>query len=459
MTICNDLRQAVLQAAMQGNLTEQLSTDSSVDELLAAIAAEKEELIKQKKSKKEKPLAPISEDEIPFDIPENWRWVRLGNIGDTNIGLTYKPTDISKDGTPVLRSSNIQNNAMDYTDLVCVSCNIPERAIICKGDILICVRNGSRKLVGKSAIVDKDGMSFGAFMAKFHSQYNVFINYFLQSPLFREKLDGVKTETINQITQDMLKNQIMPFPPIEEQQRIVDKVEELMAKIDEMEKTEQTLESIKSAFPDDMKAAILQAAMQGKLSTHYDTDDNASALVEVVLEERKNAGKLSTTEPVDIDDCDIPNYWNVIRAGQCLGLLDGKKVTDVKLPYLEAKYLRGSKAAEHKTSGKFVQRGENVILVDGENSGEVFTLNEDGILGSTFKVLFLPTCMNKQFLLYFLEQHRGLLRNNKRGAAIPHLNKELFNNLVLPIPPLAEQQRIVEKLDKLLPLCDNLSAL
>ena len=156
--LAQNLRDAVLQAAMEGKLTEQLESDSSVDELLEDIAEEKERLIKEKIIKKEKKLASITENEIPFDIPDNWKWEKLGLITITNIGLTYKPQNISNSGTLVLRSSNIQNGKMSYLDNVYVSMKIPESAKISKGDVLICVRNGSKKLVGKAAIVDRDGI-------------------------------------------------------------------------------------------------------------------------------------------------------------------------------------------------------------------------------------------------------------------------------------------------------------
>ena len=169
------------------------------------------------------------DDEIPFEIPYSWEWVRLGTVGETNIGLTYQPSDKSdSSGTLVLRSSNIQDGKMNYEDCVFVSCEVPERARIQKGDLLICARNGSRSLIGKCAIVDKNDMAFGAFMAKFCSPFNSYIKLFFDSPLFRSQLEGVKTETINQITQDMLKRQLIPLPPLAEQERIVRKIEELL---------------------------------------------------------------------------------------------------------------------------------------------------------------------------------------------------------------------------------------
>ena len=139
------------------------------------------------------------------------------------------------DGIAVLRSNNIQKSNMNYDDLVYVSCAVPNRAMIDKGDILICARNGSRALVGKAAIVDMAGMAFGAFMAKYTSMLsgslNPYILLFIESPVFRKQLDGVKTETINQITQDMLKSQLIPIPPLSEQRRIVEKQRELFDKI------------------------------------------------------------------------------------------------------------------------------------------------------------------------------------------------------------------------------------
>ena len=144
-----ELKNSILQHAVQGKLVPQDPTDEPASVLLERIKAEKAQLIKDKKIKAEKPLAPITEEEIPFEIPESWEWVRLGEIGLTNIGLTYKPSDISEIGVPVLRSNNIQNGSIDLNNLVRVNTIVTPKNVAQKGDILICARNGSKNLVGK----------------------------------------------------------------------------------------------------------------------------------------------------------------------------------------------------------------------------------------------------------------------------------------------------------------------
>jgi type I restriction enzyme S subunit len=224
-----DLQKSILQLAIQGKLVEQRPEEGTAEELYQQIQAEKQRLIKEGKIKKEKPLPEITEDEIPFDIPENWKWVKLGEIGYTNIGLTYSPQNQTSDGTIVLRSNNIRDGQMDYEDIVRVNMDIPENKMCHIGDILICARNGSKRLVGKAAIVDREGMSFGAFMAVYRSICNPYVLHVINSAYFRNSLlEDTGTTTINQITQDMLKNALIPLPPLAEQKRIVKKLEEIL---------------------------------------------------------------------------------------------------------------------------------------------------------------------------------------------------------------------------------------
>lgn len=153
--------------------------------------------------------------------------------------------------------------------------------------------------------------------------------------------------------------------------------------------------------------------------------------------------------PVDEQEYDIPNNWVWIYQNIACQLSDGEKKSGAEYPYLEVKYLRGNIDAEIKDSGKFITSNTKVILVDGENSGEVFEVLEDGYMGSTFKVLNISAGINEKYLLYFVDSKRELLRNNKTGSAIPHLNKKLFFSLGFPLPPLAEQERIVEQIESL----------
>lgn len=129
-------------------------------------------------------------------------------------------------------------------------------------------------------------------------------------------------------------------------------------------------------------------------------------------------------------------------------LTDGQKQEGQGV-LLDAKYLRGKSSAVCVGKGKFVKTGDNIILVDGENSGEVFPVPQDGYMGSTFKQLWLSESMYVPYLLVFIRFHKDALRNSKRGAAIPHLNKDLFYNLIVGIPPIQEQKRIVEKINSL----------
>lgn len=225
-----DMQKSILQMAIQGKLVPQVPEEGTGEELFQHIQAEQgQEEDKPKRRGKKASVAVATEQEPPFDIPETWKWVRLGQLGYTNIGLTYSPKGVCDDGVVVLRSSNIQNGRMDYDDIVRVSCSIPENKMCHIGDILICARNGSKRLVGKAALIDKEGMSFGAFMAVFRSVCNPYILHVINSAYFRNTLLGdTGTTTINQITQDMLKNVLIPLPPLAEQKRIVAKLEEIL---------------------------------------------------------------------------------------------------------------------------------------------------------------------------------------------------------------------------------------
>ena len=239
------VKSKILDLAIRGKLVPQNHDDEPASVLLERIRAEKEDLIRQGKIKRDKKESVIFkgednsyyrnyenkviciDEDLPFEIPPNWEWYNLSMIGTTNIGLTYRPEDIVDDGTMVLRSSNIINGKIDLADLVRVNTNIRDNQYIEENDILICARNGSKALVGKCAIFSgiQEKASFGAFMAIYRTQFYKYVYHFLNSNTFRSTFNSDDTKQINQITQDMIKNTLIPMPPVAEQQRIVDTIE------------------------------------------------------------------------------------------------------------------------------------------------------------------------------------------------------------------------------------------
>ena len=248
------IKSKILDLAIRGKLVPQNLNDEPASALLERIRAEKEELIKQGKIKRDKKESVIFkgednsyyrnydnkticiDEDLPFDLPSNWEWCNLSMIGTTNIGLTYRPEDIVDDGTMVLRSSNIINGQIDLTDLVRVNTSIRDNQYMEENDILICARNGSKALVGKCAIFSgiQEKASFGAFMAVYRTQFYKYVYYFLNSNTFRSTFNNDDTKQINQLTQDMIKNALIPIPSLSEQQRIVETIESVFAYLDEI---------------------------------------------------------------------------------------------------------------------------------------------------------------------------------------------------------------------------------
>ena len=478
--LADKLRKSVLQSAIQGKLTEQLAIDDNVEDLLQAIKEEKELLIKEKKIKKQKPLPEITEEEIPFEIPENWRWVRLGEISLLNIGLTFKPTEISNEGTIVLRSSNIKNGKIDLSDIVRINKEIPVSKLAKKNDLLICVRNGSKKLVGKTAIIENDNFAFGAFMSICRSKCYKYLYYYLSSPLFRGNFDSVTTTTINQITQTNLKNRIVPLPPLAEQKRIVEKLDNVLANIEKLKSSEEKLSILQKNFPDKLKKSILQSAIQGKLTEQLATDDKVEDLLQAIKEEKERLikeKKIKKQKPLpEITEEEIPfaipESWKWVRLGEITSIKGGKripvgkKLTTVNTGY---KYIR---VADMK-NGTVIDTDIHYIDEEIYKKISAYTISKNDVYitcaGTIGRIGIVPDFfdganltenadkiilyfINKLWLCYALnsEAIQNQIRNVTTKVGQPKLAIKRIENMIIPLPPLAEQKRIVEKLDKLL---------
>jgi len=275
------------------------------------------------------------------------------------------------------------------------------------------------------------------------------------------------------ISREHILNLLIPLPPTNEQYEIDKKLQEILPFIDRYAKSQEALDKLNVELLGNLKKSILQEAVQGRLVQQIAEEGTGEELLEQIKLEKQQLikeGKLKKSALTDSvifrgDDnkyyerinaqtveielpFEYPNNWSVLRLKDICQLIDGEK-RNGKGICLDAKYLRGKSSATIVEKGKFVYAGDNIILVDGENSGEVFTVPQDGYMGSTFKQLWLSSTMWKPYILAFILFYKEDLRNSKRGAAIPHLNKELFYNLPIGIPPYQEQQRIAKRINEL----------
>lgn len=240
------------------------------------------------------------------------------------------------------------------------------------------------------------------------------------------------------IDRSIILNQIIQLPPLAEQHRIVAEIESWFALIDIIEQSKEGLETaIKQA-----KNKILDLAIHGKLVQQNPNDEPASELLK-----RINPKAQITCDNRHYEN--IPKGWAVTQLDSICSLSEGQSLTGKVLPYLDVKGLRSNKYSS-KTSGKFIEQGTMLILVDGENSGEVFQAPIEGYQGSTMKVLIISPLINRDYILYFIKFYQKALRENKVGSAIPHLNKKMFRELEIAIPPINEQKRIVAAIDLLM---------
>ena len=299
--------------------------------------------------------------------------------------------------------------------------------------------------------------------------------YFFKSDLFINHCVGTFNGVVGQqrISKSIIESIKFPLPPISEQKRIVEKLRNVSRHIEHYGKSQDSLNQLNEQVKEQLKKSILQEAIQGKLVPQISEEGISQELLEQIRQEKKKLvkeGKLKKSalndsvifkgddnkyyeqlnaQVAQIEcDYDFPDNWAVARLSSICTLVDGEK-KDGQQICLDAKYLRGKGTGDYLQKGRFVQKGDNIILVDGENSGEVFTAPCDGYMGSTFKQLWVSFVMYLPYVLNFILFYKELLRKSKRGSAIPHLNKEIFYSLIIGIPPYQEQVRIVNKINEI----------
>ena len=350
-------------------------------------------------------------------------------------------------------------------------------------DLLLAMTGGT---VGKSFFVqevpEKMYLNQRVAIIRSTSLLPEYINIHLKSLIIIDLINSIKNSTNDNISMRDITSFPFPLPPLAEQQRIVAKIEELMPLVEQYGKAQSELEALNSNIREQLKKSVLQYAIEGKLVPQCKEDGTAEDLLQEIHTEKQRLyteGKLKKKdlahstifrgednkyyeqigkEVSDITEeipYDLPNGWSFCRLSVLCWLDDGSKHFDEILPYLDAKYQRGHSLPTYIQEGRLVEAQSKVILVDGENSGEVFITRERGYLGSTFKLLQSMPQVSATWMQYVLENYRPLLKGSKVGAAIPHLNKKLFHNLIIGLPCRKEQEFIAEQLDSMFQLIEG----
>lgn len=497
------LKNSILQWAIQGKLVPQDPNDEPASVLLDKIRQEKERLIKEKKIKRDKNASIIYrgednsyyekilatgevkciDEEVPFEIPKGWEWCRLRNLCTIfgRIGFRgYTKSDMVEKGNGAISisPSNMKENGnMDFNVCSYISWykyeESPEIQIQIN-DVLV-VKTGSS--YGKTCIIkslpERATINPQIAVLKFIGVIPAWLTSALNSPHVQNQFnDYVIGTSIPTFSQEKLGSTLLPCPPMQEQQRISLLIKNLMYHISHYDESQKRLAELNLQVKDDIKKSLLQEAIQGKLVQQIAEEGTAQELLEQIKTEKQKLvkeGKLKKSalndsiifrgddnkyyeqigsEITEIDlPFEFPSSWSIARLNAVCQLTDGLKTTG-KQCLLDAKYLRGKSSETIVEHGKFVYKGDNIMLVDGENSGEVFIVPQDGYMGSTFKQLWISSSMYEPYILAFIQFYKETLRNSKKGAAIPHLNKELFYGLIIGIPPLQEQRRVVQKIEQ-----------
>lgn len=420
------------------------------------------------------------DSEIPFDIPDNWAWCRVCNIFILNpknnnededmaafipmemIDACYGSSFLYKE----VKWKSIKNGYTHFSD-----------GDIAFAKITPCFQNR------KSAVFENlpNGIGAGTTELKVLRPYANTVNpyyllFFLETPCFVEEASFKGTANQQRIISGYLESKLFPLPSKAEQDRIVKQIQQLLPLTNKYEFAFEAHLRQQNSINSLLKKSILQEAIQGRLVPQIESEGTAEELLAEITEEKKRLvkeGKLKKSaltasrifrgddnryyEQIgsDIEEIEVnfnfPNNWSVCRLKELCQLTDGEK-TEGSYPCLDAKYLRGKSSATILNGGKMVYKNDNIILVDGENSGEVFTVPCDGYMGSTFKQLWISRQVDKVFVLLIILFYKSMLRNSKKGAAIPHLNKELFYNIIVGVPPILEQKRITNRVSELFDL-------
>jgi len=482
------LKNAILQEAIEGRLVPQNPNDEPASALLARIRKEKEQLVKAGKlKKKDLEVKPISEDEIPFEIPDSWEWVRWGTLSES-IQYGYNAPAKARGRIPMVRISDIQNGKIVWDTVP--YCDINENDIdgylLKQNDILFARTGGT---VGKSYLVKempKEAIYAGYLIRTRYSKSLCpqYLKFFMESTLYWLQLkDGTIATAQPNCNGKTLSQMILPLPPLAEQHRIVAKIEELLPKVEEYGKAQDALNKLNAELPERLKKSILQEAIEGRLVPQDPNDEPASVLLAKIRKEKEQLvkeGKLKKKDlietPISEEEIpfEIPESWEWVKLGTISKLLGGFAFKSHEYTNDGSRVVRISDVSEEGFVNKSIVRHpyDNSLAQYVICSNDILMAMTGGTVGKSLLVKTLP---EEKMLL---NQRVAIIRCN--GVLVDYINyviksdsiqsvisdsKNSTNdnismadiyNFMIPLPPLAEQHRIVEKLEQVLSEIDKI---
>lgn len=487
-----ELKVSILQLAIQGKLVPQLPEEGTGEDLFQQIQAEKQSLIKAGKIKKEKLLPEIAEDEIPFDIPESWKWIKLGDVASVLGGKRIpagRTLTTDNTGYKYIRVSDMKNGSVLADNLLYVPTDIYpsiSRYVIHKEDVYITVA-GTIGRVGKiPPEIDGANLTENADRLVFQIIDQDWLIKCLESSLVQQQIIDATTKVGQpKLAIKRIQELLIPLPPLAEQKRIVAKIEELIPYIDRYEQAWSKLEDFNKRFPVDMQKSILQMAIQGKLVEQRAEEGTGEELYQQIQAEKQaliKAGKIKKEKslPEITDDevpFDIPDSWKWVRIGSLLHkLVDGThrtpKYTTSGVPFVSVRNMSNGTLSLEDT--KFIseeehrelwnrcnpQRGDILLSKVGTTGvpAKVNTDEEFSLFVSVALLKFNNDLLDIDFLIYSIlaPDFQKQCKEHTRGVGNKNWVIVDIANTVMPLPPLAEQKRIVAKLEEILPLCERL---
>lgn len=484
-----DLKNSILQLAVQGKLVQQYPEDGTATDLLKHIAQKKSDLIKDGALKKEKPLPAVDANNLPFDVPENWVWIRLGDFcsiyNGNSINAGEKAEKYSKkcDGHSFIATKDVGfDHSINYENGVYIPLNREDFRIAPVGSVLLCMEGGS---AGRKIGILEQDVCFGnklCCLAPFVI-FNKYLYYFLQSPAFFSSFTDLMTGIIGGVGAAKIKSIAMPVPPLAEQERIVAKVEELLPLVSEYGGVEKRIFALNAEFPDKLRKSILQQAVQGKLTERDPSDEPAIELLDRIRAEKAKLiaeGKIKKEKIIPViseEDqlFDIPDTWTwTTIADTCTNIQYGtseKSAPSGKVAVLRMGNLQGGKIDYSNlvyTSNDYdIERCHleyNDLLFNRTNSKElvgktVIYKAEIPAIYAGYLIRVTPIMIDSDYLNYVMQSHffkKYCLAVKTDAIGQSNINAEKLKRFVFPLPPLAEQKRIVARVEDLLAACKAL---